>query len=88
MTLQDAARYLGIGIANLVNVLNPQLVVLGGVLGQASEQLIPVIKETVKQNGLFLMRAGLSIVPSLNGADDCVLGAAALVLDRTLREPV
>jgi len=87
-TLQDAARYLGIGIANLVNIFNPQLVVLGGVLGQASEQFIPVIKETVKQNSLLLMRAGLSIVPSLNGADDCVLGAAALVLDRILREPV
>ena len=86
--LQDAARYLGIGIANLVNILNPQLVVLGGVLGQASEQLVPVIKETVKQNSLFPMRAALSIVPSLNGADDCVMGAVALVLDNILREPV
>ncbi len=86
--LQDAARYLGIGIANLVNILNPQLIILGGALGQASEQLVPVIKETVKQSSLFPMRAALSIVPSSNGLDDCVLGAAALVLDAILRHPV
>ncbi len=86
--LQDAARYLGIGIANLVNILNPELVVLGGVLGQAGDLLGPIIKETVKQNSLFPMRAALSIVPSLNGADDCVMGAAALALDSILRQPV
>jgi glucokinase-like ROK family protein len=86
--LQDVALYLGLGIGNLVNILNPQLVVLGGVLSQADDQLVPVIKETVKQNSLFPMRADLSIVPSHFGADDCVMGAVALVLDNILREPV
>lgn len=86
--LQDVAIYLGLGIGNLVNILNPQLVVLGGVLSQANGQFVPVIKETVKQNSLFPMRSDLSIVPSHFGADDCVMGAVALVLDNILREPV
>ena len=86
--LQEAARYLGIGIANLVNIFNPQLIILGGVLGQVSELLVPRIRETVKENSLFPMRAALSIVPSQHGADDCVMGAVALVLDNVLREPV
>ena len=79
--LQDAGHYLGIGIANLVNVFNPQLVVLGGALSLANEHLIPIIKEKVKQDSLFPMRSALSIVPSLHGADDSVLGAVALIFD-------
>ena len=86
--LQEAARYLGIGIANLVNIFNPQLIILGGVLGQVSELLVPRIRGIVKENSLFPMRAALSIVPSQHGADDCVMGAVALVLDNVLREPV
>jgi predicted NBD/HSP70 family sugar kinase len=86
--MQDVAIYLGMGIGNLVNLLNPQLVILGGVLGQANGQLIPVIRETVKQNSLFPMRSDLEIVASHFGADDCVMGAVALVLDNILREPV
>ena len=34
------------------------------------------------------MRDALSILPSSHGADDCVMGAVALVLDHVLREPV
>ena len=86
--LREAARYLGIGIANLVNIFNPQLIVLGGSLGQVSETLVPQIREVVKDNSLFPMRTALSIVPSQHGADDCVMGAVALVLDNVLREPV
>jgi glucokinase-like ROK family protein len=86
--MQDVAIYLGMGIGNLVNLLNPQLVILGGVLGRANGQLIPVIRETVKQNSLFPMRSDLEIVASHFGADDCVMGAVALVLDNILREPV
>jgi predicted NBD/HSP70 family sugar kinase len=85
--LQEMAKYLGIGIANLVNVFNPQLVVLGGALSQAGEQVIPLIKETVKQSCLFPMRANLSIVPSRHGMDDCVLGAVALVIEDLMRLP-
>ncbi len=86
--LQDVGTYLGIGIANLVNVFNPQLVVLGGELSVAGELLVPVIIETVKQNSLFPMRTALSIVPSSHGTDHCVLGAVALILDDLLGEPV
>ena len=86
--LREAARYLGIGIANLVNIFNPQLIILGGSLGQVSETLVPQIREVVKDNSLFPMRTALSIVPSQHGADDCVMGAVALVFDNLLREPV
>lgn len=86
--MQQMGLNLGIGIANLVNIFNPQLVVLGGHYSLAHETVIPMIKETVKQHSLFPMRTALSVLPSLRGVDDSILGAAALVLDERMAAPV
>jgi glucokinase-like ROK family protein len=85
--LQDVARWLGIGIANLVNTLNPELVVLGGGLARASMALTPVIETTVRENALEQPRQALKIAVSAYGSEACVVGAAAIVLDEILRYP-
>lgn len=86
--LQDVGHYLGLGIANLVNVLNPQLVVLGGAFSVAHEALIPMIRTTVKLNTLPPMREALSIVPSEHSSQDGLIGAVSLVLEDLMRAPV
>jgi glucokinase-like ROK family protein len=86
--MQQMGEYLGIGIANLVNIFNPQLVVLGGHYSLAHETVIPMIKETIKRHSLFPMRTALSVLPSQRGVDDSILGAVALVLDDRMRSPV
>ncbi len=83
----EVARNLGFGIANLVDIFNPQMVVLGGELNYANEILLPVIEQVVSTNALSLTRQELRIVASAHGTDACVIGAAALVLDDILREP-
>jgi glucokinase-like ROK family protein len=86
--MQEMGHYLGIGLANLVNIFNPQLVVLGGFYSLAHETLLPDIKKTIKQHSLYPMRTALSILPSQRGSDDAVLGAVALVLDDRMCRPV
>ena len=86
--MQQMGEDLGIGIANLVNIFNPQLVVLGGYYSLAHETVIPMIKETIKRHSLFPMRTALSVLPSQWGVDDGILGAVALVLDDRMRAPV
>lgn len=86
--MQEMGQNLGIGIANLVNIFNPQLVVLGGHYSLAHETIIPMIKETIKRHSLFPMRTSLSVLPSQRGVDDSILGAVALVLDDRMRAPV
>ncbi len=86
--MHEMGNYLGIGIANLVNIFNPQLVVLGGLFSLAHETVIPVIKETIKQHSLFPMRTALSVLPSQRNVDDAVLGAVALVLNDRMCRPV
>jgi predicted NBD/HSP70 family sugar kinase len=88
IVLQQMGENLGTGIANLVNIFNPQLVVLGGYYSLAHESVIPMIKESVKRNSLFPMRTALSVLPSQRGVDDSILGAVALVLDDRMRTPV
>jgi glucokinase-like ROK family protein len=87
-SLEEVGVQLGIGIANLVNVFNPQLVVLGGALNRASRFLLPVIEETVRKHALAQPEEIVTVAASAHGADACVMGAAALVLDDILREPM
>jgi glucokinase-like ROK family protein len=84
--LEDVGRALGIGVANLVNIFNPELIVLGGALNLASSILLPVVQQAVRENSLEPSAEKLQITPSALGADACVMGAVALVLDEILRE--
>lgn len=85
--LVKVAFYLGIGIANLVNLFNVEVIVLGGALNNASSFLINDIERVVADNTLAPGREHLKIIPSAHGTDACVMGAVALVLDDILREP-
>lgn len=86
--LQDVGYALGIGVANLVNIFNPQLIVLGGALNLASSFLLPCIEQNVCENALKPACENLRIAASAHGVDACVMGAVALVLDDILREPL
>jgi glucokinase-like ROK family protein len=87
IAMHEVGESLGFGIANLVNVFNPQMVILGGELNYASEILLPIIKEVVAVNAMKLENEDLIIAASVHGRDACVMGAAALVLDDILHEP-
>jgi predicted NBD/HSP70 family sugar kinase len=86
--LQDVGVYLGIGVVNLINIFNPELIVLGGALSLANEFLLPVIENTVCESALRPSCESIQFAASAHGADACVMGAVALVLDDILREPM
>jgi glucokinase-like ROK family protein len=85
--LEEVGNNLGIGVANLVNIFNPQLIVLGGALNLASPILLPQIEGVVCSAALKPPCENVQITGSAHGADACVMGAIALVLDDILREP-
>ena len=85
--LQGVGTYLGIGIANLINIFNPQMVVLGGALNLAGGILLPIVERAVAANALGIVNEDVKIIPSAHGTEACVMGAVALVLDDILREP-
>jgi predicted NBD/HSP70 family sugar kinase len=85
--LDVVGRSLGIGIASLVNALNPELVVFGGILSLAWEFLLPAVKEEMQQRALRWNREATQVVLAQHGFDACVMGGLALVLQDILREP-
>jgi len=85
--LAETGTYLGIGIANLVNLLNPQLVAFGGSLSLAHEFLMPAAQRVVDERAMGELRHAARIVVSALKADACVLGGVALVLHEILRQP-
>jgi len=86
--LKDVGKYLGIGVVNLINIFNPELIVLGGALSLAHEYLLPVIENTVCESSLKPPCEHIKFAASGHGSDACVMGAVALVLDDILREPI
>jgi N-acetylglucosamine repressor len=81
-------RTLGLGIKNLVNLLNPEAIVLGGERMDAADLFFPALEETVRQHSFPQAAARLKILPGTLGSDGFLIGAAALVAEHALAEPM
>ena len=82
--MRVAGKGFGEVVANVVSVLNPNLIVLGGTLAQADEHLMAGIRELVYQRCLPLATRRLEIVKARTGDRAGTLGAAQLVIDERL----
>lgn len=76
------AYYLGWGLANLINTLNPQCIVLGGGVAQAGEILFAPVREKIYNMALTVPAQNCAIVPAQLGNDAGVVGAAALFFSK------
>jgi glucokinase len=77
--VEDAAQYLGVGVANLVNILNPQVVVLGGgVMEALADEMLSIIVETAKDYAMPGAMNGVEIVVSSLGDNAGITGGAVL----------
>jgi glucokinase-like ROK family protein len=85
--LIETGSLLGLGIASLISIFDPELIVLGGPLSMAGSYLVPPIKEAVENAVLPEIRGHVEITLSAFGADASVMGAAALVTEATLSNP-
>ncbi|MFH1198610.1 MAG: ROK family protein [Candidatus Omnitrophota bacterium] len=80
--LDQAAKRLGIKIAFLVNLLNPQLVIIGGGLEEAGDDFLNKVTQTVGAWAFREVAGGLKIVYSQLRENAVALGAASLVTQK------
>jgi predicted NBD/HSP70 family sugar kinase len=85
--LDAVGQWLGIGLAGLVNVFNPQLVVLGGLFGRIHRFVAPVVEEALDRRSLAAPRRLVRIVPATLGVNAPLLGAAELAFEPLLADP-
>lgn len=78
---QTMGRFLGIGIATLINIFNPEKVIIGGQVSKAWDLFVPFTKEEVRTRALRVPGQRAEIVPAQQGDDAGLLGAAHLVFE-------
>ncbi len=82
--LARIGAHLGVGITSLVNIFNPELVVIGGAGAAGGELLLGPARAVLAARGLRPQRDEVRVVPARFGADAGVVGAAALALTELL----
>jgi N-acetylglucosamine repressor len=85
--VDEIGRYLGLGIANLVNLFNPSIIVLDQRLESAGERLLDQIKRIVNCQALAHLTEGLRFRFGKLGGDANLLGAGLLALEELFEVP-
>ncbi|MDP1853487.1 MAG: ROK family transcriptional regulator [Candidatus Omnitrophota bacterium] len=78
--IKNAGRRLGIRAAYLVNIFNPQVLIIGGGMEEVSEILLDVVRRAVSEWAFEEMAREVKIIPSSLGENAVALGAANLVI--------
>jgi glucokinase-like ROK family protein len=81
---KNAAEYIGVGIAGLVNLLSPEAVLIGGGVSQAGDLLFDTINRTVDSHQLHASSRKVLIQPVTFGMKAAAMGSIALILDKVL----
>lgn len=81
--IADAGRHLGVAVANLCNLLNPERIVVGGDLAQAGDLLLDPLREVVSRFAIPSAAAVLRVCSGVLGERAEVLGALALALSES-----
>lgn len=82
--IEEAAEYTGIAVANLINILNPEVVVLGGgVMDQLEDEMMAIVVETARDYVMPGTIKGIEIVASKLGDDAGISGGAVLARMRS-----
>jgi len=79
--MQVIGRALGVGIANIVNIFCPQVVVIGGGVSAAGDLLLDPAREVMRRRALRPGRDEVRIEAAAFGADAGMIGAAMLARD-------
>jgi glucokinase len=80
--MRDMGRSLGIGIANLINIFNPEMVVIGGGVRDAWDLFIDATRDEIRKRAFEYPAERTKIVPSVLGDDAGMVGAAAVALQK------
>lgn len=85
--LAEHGTWVGLGLAGLVNVLNPEIVVLGGLFAETMEWIRPTMEAELGERSLKPVREQCVVIASALGSSALPLGAAELVWDVVLDDP-
>jgi len=80
--ISEAANYLGIGMVNLVNIFNPEMIIVGGGVAKMGDLLLDSARRVVRERAFKLSAQAVRIVRAQLGDDSGLLGAAAFAFQQ------
>ena len=80
--IEEISDYLSIAVGNLINLFNPQLIIIGGPIGTKSGLLIQYLREKVRKRAMVYPLATVEIKSSSLGTNASAIGASVLVLQK------
>lgn len=72
-------EYIGIGLTSVINLLNPERVIIGGGVAESGELLLGPIRKTIKERAMVVAGNAVEIVPAQLGNSAGVIGASMLI---------
>ena len=72
-------EYIGIGLTSVVNLLNPEKIIIGGGVADAGDILFDPIRETIQKRAMTIQKEAVTIVPAQLGNTAGVIGASLLI---------
>lgn len=82
-TIAEAAAGLGLGLANVVSILGPEVILIGGGVGAHADLFIPAIERAIKAHAQPFAARAARVATAALGPDAGLVGAARLALGRT-----
>lgn len=79
---KDALEYLGIGVGNIITIISPERVILGGGIMKAGEEVLETVRRVTRERVKLVPIDKVEIVPSKLGEEVGLYGALALVLSK------
>jgi glucokinase-like ROK family protein len=80
--IEDRACYLGIALANLINILNPEMIILGGMFSQGGDLIIPAAEAKMREAAFAGLGENVELLVTSFKTHAGVIGAGALALTR------
>jgi predicted NBD/HSP70 family sugar kinase len=85
--ISDAGREIGVAVAGLCNLINPERVIIGGLLSRAGELLLQPIRESIRRHAVFAAAERVEVVAAAFVERAELLGAVALALQASGKRP-
>jgi predicted NBD/HSP70 family sugar kinase len=86
--LDEVAQWTGVGLRAIVNIFNPEAIVMGGVLAQVWLARQRVVTATMAAGGPGALLEQVRVMPAGLGEDSSLIGAAELAFERVLADPL
>jgi predicted NBD/HSP70 family sugar kinase len=85
--IEEVADWTAVGLRSLINVFNPEVIILGGTPAQLWDSARERVEQVLSRRALLAPLAEVVVVPARLGQDSSLVGAAELAFDAVLADP-